>query len=200
MMPTFSREEEMSPVVSQWLDDQGLEVCAEVAGTDIVGFDVATPRIITVELKLGFTRKLFYQARLSGYNAHQAYAAAPSRVTPKVLERAAIYEVGLLRVFSNAVVVIRPAPVRELRPSCLSRMLERLRTHPRNGVGGKPCIKGEGPAKTVARLVREYIVEHPSADWTEIYENVPNHYANMKSMRGTMNNWHGISLTGPKAT
>lgn len=202
----FKAEADLSPVVAEWLRTRGLEVCAEVPGLynsiDLVGVDFDAPLVVAVELKLGFTAKLFQQARHGLYIAHEAWAAAPSLITTRVRVEAERTGVGILQVTPTGVSEIRrPSPVSlapDYRAQRLKKMLHKLKTHPRDGVGGLPCGAGEGPAQRVARLVREYLASHPGADWEEVYNNVPNHYAHKQSLRGTMNNWHGIRLPGDR--
>ena len=54
------------------------------------------------------------------------------------------------------------------------------------GVAGLPTLRGLGPAQDCYRALTAYREAHPKATWVEIYREVPNHYANAKSMASAM--------------
>lgn len=200
-MPNLN-EAALSKPVSAWLESRGLRVFAEVphygSAIDLVGADVERPFIVGVELKTGFTQKLFYQALSAQYAVDESWACAPTKPTKAKVARARQLGIGLLRVQDGRVFIVlepeRTELSRKLKDWHRNKLIKRLATHPEGGVGGMPNLKGEGPAVRVRDAVLEYMAEHPNAGWQEIFNQVPNHYASFRSMAGVMNNRFGVGL------
>jgi hypothetical protein len=103
---------------------------------------------------------------------------------------------GLLRCAQGGVSVILKAPPREIDTHWARRdMLKRLATHPKGHDGGRPCTAGEGPAHNVRALVEAYILANPGHGWSQIFENVPNHYLNAKSLAGVMSRRFRVTIS-----
>lgn len=191
------RECELSKPVSEWLEGRGLEVYAEVplgAGAiDLVGVDYQNNIVVSVEMKTGYTRKVFSQAQLAGTRSNEAWVCAPTKPAQKTLDYAELYGVGILRVYAGRVEIVTECPKRAHYPR-IDSTIRQLKRLPKGGIGGKPCVKGEGPAQSVAQKVRDYIKANCPKTWQEVFENVPNHYAHARSMGGTMSMNHNVSL------
>lgn len=183
------REIELSQPVTNWLERQALTVYAEVPfaySIDLMGVCPERRLIVAVELKVGFTEKVLRQAFFARGHSHEAWACAPTKPSQKTIEQARQYGVGLLRWHAGVMEIVLRAERRVRKHRNYDRLFERFKRLPRGGVGGMPCVVGEGPAQRVAAEVRKFIKEHRPKRWTEVFENVPNHYANAKSMAGVM--------------
>lgn len=203
------REAALFAPVKAELEARGYTVYAEVpwplrpASIDVVALAEGRWPVI-VELKMGFTRRLLEQCSLALLATPYVYAAAPTMPRGSFLAWAEKIGIGVARVFSDGVEVLgkpkigrgrwpHPSRVRNYRsrrvPSYRSRIVKACvesNGYYQSKVGGVPNHKGTGPAQSVWRAVRAYRTEHPAASWRELYEEIPNHYAHMESMRGAM--------------
>ncbi len=192
------REVKLSKPISDWLRNRGFRVYTEVplyaSAVDIVGACLQTSTVVTVELKVSFTRYLLTQAASTRTRSHESWACTFSKPKQATIDRARIYGIGLLRVVDDKVIVVLPAEHNFIRPVSIEKLMSRLKRMAEGGVGGKPNLKGEGPAQDVARAVKAYIKDNNPANWLEVFENVPNHYAHKQSFQGVMNRVFGITL------
>jgi len=78
------RETDLYPVIKSFLERQGYEVKAEIKGCDVVARKNGAP-LLVVELKLGFTLQLIYQAvdRLALTDHVYLAVAKPKRGLPR---------------------------------------------------------------------------------------------------------------------
>lgn len=184
------REAEMSPAVAAWLESLGCDVYTEVPhygrAIDVVGVCWPTERVIAVEMKTSLTHGVIRQASRVQVQTPWAYAAVASKPKASGILRASQLGIGVLQVCGGSCRVLLEPQVGKCKPFAPQKLIDLLRQLPKGGVGGKPCLKGEGPAQDVDRAIAEYRAEHPKATWQEVFENVPNHYAHARSMAGAM--------------
>lgn len=185
------RESELSGPVSEWLRSRGLEVYAEVPyyyrNIDLVGavFE-PKPVIISVELKTSFNKKVIHQACIAQTISHMVYACAFSDPSDDTLTIASKYGVGLLRVVNGKVTVLMDPQPDEPHASHVRRLQDTLSRMPKGGVGGKPCLKGVGPAQTVYAAIKAARELNPKITWKELFATIPNHYVSYRSMQNAM--------------
>lgn len=187
------KESDLSAPVMRWLKGRGYTPYGEVpwgiARTiDIVGLNISERRwpLESVELKLSLTKRVIQQA----YDCAAfgpAWCAVPS--TPRSLELPKRLGIGVLKVGVGVEVLLKPTfkpgfrtldRIEEVRES-----LNRLKPW---RLAGEPNRAGVGPANDVYRLIESYRETHPGADWKELFENIPNHYASYGSMQSAMSN------------
>jgi len=188
-MSDFSKEADMSPMVADWLREQGYTVYAEIPGVccgayayDLVGLKAGQP--VVVEMKLSLTWKVIQQAHLATLDAFATWAAVPTRPRQGNFREAMRAGIGVLRVTREGCEVLHQAPWKE--PYHKDNFARRLVGCTPSDDGGHPNLAGTGPAQSVAKDLREYLKAHPGAKWREIFEAVPNHYAHAKSMSQAM--------------
>ena len=188
-------EADLSKPVSDWLTAMGYTVYAEVplphsaSHIDIVGRK--DKDIICVELKTYLSNKVIHQTFRTSLVTSKVYAAVARKPQPSRLEKAKERGIGVIVIKEGLNIMLEPSntlferhepyePAIPLIHNYLDHMVV-------GGIGGKPNLKGVGPAKECGRRVIEYLKTHPNAKWKEIYQNVPNHYASAVSMYGAMN-------------
>jgi hypothetical protein len=200
-------EASMSEAVSVWLRGMGLRVYAEVpwhySSIDHAG--VSDDRIVLVEMKRCLSRGVMQQACTHQLVTDEVYCVVLSRPAAASLVRAREIGLGVARVFENRVcIVLRPKPRRKkslVMEHYITGFRERIAKLDEGGVGGKPTLKGVGPAQDVYRAVRRYRREHPGVTWRELYAAVPNHYAHPRSMQlsmGKLEQWGRVPPEDPE--
>lgn len=182
------REVNLSAPVSLWLASLGCVVYAEVdAGLsgpiDHVGLR-EDGSVVTVQMKLGLTKKVIYQAMLCQLATLETYAAVQCKPRQSSLDRAEKIGVGVW--FDGAVILSPHARHSDQTYSYRHRVIEACRRLQPGGTGGLPNLKGDGPAQRCAAKVRDYLAANPHASWKEIWRDVPNHYAHHRSMSGAL--------------
>lgn len=181
------REAELYPAVKTWLESQGLKVYPEVVvyyrPIDVLG--VSDREIVGVEMKTSLTKKVLYQATSLCLTCERAYIAVGTK--PRSLEAAKGLGVGILSVLDGKVEVLLESAL-TISPNKYNQesVREKCSKLTGDGVGGLPCLDGKGPAQDCKRRVDEYLKKHPKTPWKELYEKVPNHYANYRSMQGAL--------------
>lgn len=183
-------ESEMSLPVMTWLDGLGYVPYVEVRHrgywVDIVAMRESDEVLIAVEMKTSMTKGVIQQTCVTRHFADYSYLAVLAKPRESSLRACSDRGIGVLRVKDGYARIILDAKKNELRPGNRRRIIQGLRSRPPGGVAGKPTLKGEGPAQDCARRVKRWRSENLGSTWTEIYANVENHYANMKSMRGAL--------------
>ncbi len=172
----------------QWIESRGFTPYGEIPwynrAIDIVG--LSDDEIWAVELKIGLTHKVLYQAHLNQLTAHRSWCAVST--CPRKYEKRLHGGIGLLVVQGGIVEVMVEA---QLKPTVLDeRRVRQIRgtcAHEvPNGPAGLPTMAGIGVAQSVYDSVQCYLAAHPEAKWKELFENVPNHYCHARSMQGAM--------------
>ena len=190
---------DLSKPVSDWLKSMGYMVYTEVplphsaSHIDIVGRK--DKDIICVELKTYLSDKVIKQTFRTSIVTSKVYAAVSRR--PRNVDKARERGIGVLFVEYSTLYlgyIVNPlieppntGQLHEPHESAIARIHTYLDHMVVGGVGGKPNLKGVGPAKECGRRVIEYLKTHPNAKWRDIYKDVPNHYASAVSMYGAMN-------------
>ena len=181
-------EAAMTPAIHQWLRDRGCVPFTEIGlwyqPMDHVGMGICGADTIVVEAKLCLSAHVIHVARLNQLAA-VSYCAVRSRPRRRGLALCAESGIGVLRVAAGrAVEIVRPGLAgRRVRfKNYVARLQWTLERCVSGGLGGVPCLRGEGPAQDCAKALAAYRAEHPGATWRELWEQVPNHYASPASM------------------
>lgn len=184
--PTL-RECELAAPVMEWFRGRGFTAYGEVPwhyrAIDIVGLMESSAE--TVEMKLSLTKQVIYQSNLTLAAADRAWCAIAS-VPRKLESRGWLDNLGVLRVVSGRVDVIREAPYPFRRPGWQSSLRAACENLEPWGEAGMPTMRGVGPAQAVYNQVQRYREQNPGASWDRIYQDVPNHYSHARSMQGAM--------------
>jgi hypothetical protein len=200
-------EASMSAAVSAWLRAEGLRVYAEVPWhfTSIDHAGVSESRIVLVEMKRCLSEGVMQQACTHQLVTDEVYCVVLSRPAASSVSRAREIGLGVARVYEDRVCIMLPPKPRKGKSLIMRHYVERFRARvaklDEGGVGGKPTLKGEGPAQDVYRAVRRYRREHPGVTWKELYQAVPNHYAHARSMQlsmGKLEQWGRVPPEDPE--
>ena len=182
-------ESKLFAPVKAWLTAQGFVVFAEAWGHDIVA--IRGDEIVTVELKMSFSRRLWQQCGSASPMSDRVYAASPTvcRKPPECYR-----DIGILRVTDETVVIVREPVGKPWKPMH-DRAVQALRNRvpDETVVGGVPVLAGEGPRQRCRKRCAEYVRAHPKATWKDLYEHVDNHYAHHRSMAGALGGSHAMN-------
>jgi hypothetical protein len=187
-------ESDLSKPVSDWLTSMGYTVYVEVpmphsaSHIDIVGRK--DHETICVELKSSLSKGVIHQAFRCQLLTFKVYAVVAR--TPRNLDRAKERGIGVILVKEGLNILLEPTVTKysdTLHEPSIARLHNYLDHMEPGGIGGKPNLKGVGPAKDCGRRVTEYLTANPNAKWKDIYANVSNHYASANSMRSAMDRW-----------
>lgn len=179
----------MAAPVAAWLERDGLTVYAEVPlmyrAVDMMG--IGSKRIVMVELKTSLTMAVRRQAGILQLVTPEVYCGVGTNPNKSSIDGCRKQGLGILSIAGDSVRVVldpqkRIDPVQPYIDRCLEYAAQAVPGHD----AGRPNIKDEGPAQDVERRIRIYEKKNPGATWKELFENIPNHYANCKSMQGAM--------------
>lgn len=187
------KESDLFPPLKKWLNAKGFKVYAEVAIPFIGGaVDVVADREdmqCAYELKLCFSGKVIEQAQLNQRNFKYSYIVVPVKIN---IEDDENEKVGWCYRFGIGIIQIRDNVVKEILPAKLSEMLHPeskridFKGIPEAETAGLKTRKGIGPAIMCLERIKEYVRRNPATNWFDIYENVHNHYANVRSLKNNM--------------
>lgn len=181
------RESDLSSPVCSWLSTRGYTAYCEVPvqGTCVDVVAQKGDEIVAVELKISLSSKVIRQALLARNFADQAWCAVFTK--PRSLAIPNKLGIGVLRIINGkAHVLLEPEPQKPFG-GLHSEMMRTLAMCEPGGVGGLSNTINDGPAQQVARLVAP--LRKRNIGWREIYDQIPNHYANWRSMRSVMNGY-----------
>ena len=184
------RESDLAKPIANWLRSKGYVVYSEVPYwdrcVDMVGLN--NQEICIVELKLRYSKKGVLQAMKTQSATSDVYLAVGKMPTQKSVGICDKYGIGLLVVSNNIItVVLSPRRVKDTWEVMSKHLIENC-TEPSDDAG-IACMSGCGPAQAVYQMVESYVKNHPKARWKEIYENIPNHYSNHKSLACAMSGY-----------
>lgn len=201
---TIPKEETLSRPVSRWLCSQGMVVYVEVpvhgaGGVDLIGRRAHDDRLVAVELKRALSTAAIYQARRAQSYVHETYVAVLARPTSfQNIAVAARTGVGVLWWDGTRIHLVIAAVDRFSRASWFSNyhrsVCDRVSHMRPGGVGGRPCLKGRGPAKDVQKRIQKYMRKNPDVTAQDLFENVHHHYKTAKSLHGVLRRRFGILL------
>jgi hypothetical protein len=185
-------ESDLSQPVSDWMKAQGFTPYAEVSlpwranAVDLIGR--RGDELVAVELKRSLTSYVMHQAYRCNSFTPLCYAAVGTKPKAAGLERCRKLGIGLLCVAEGrADVAVEPDyPFDAPNEGYVRRVHAMLDRMTPGGLGGVPCMKGTGPAQECYERVRAYRADNPRARWREVFEAVPNHYLDYKSLCGAM--------------
>lgn len=185
-------ETAMSAIATAYLKERGYRVFAEVVffggSIDLVAIrpDLRFP--VVIELKKSLTNHLIRQAYPKKVFTPFVWVVVGTR--PRNVERVTRFGVGVATVQDFTVQVIaKPRFDRwhhDGRPSKL-----KYETGVEDGEGG---IQSPAPAQVVIGRIRAYLCKNPRTTWADLFENVPNHYASVRSMYGALNAEIGVYM------
>lgn len=183
------KESDLSGPVCDWCRSLGYVVYCEIPihGTCVDIVATRGDEIIAIELKTSLSRDVLSQAMRAQIFANQVWCGVPTR--PRSLVIPQKRGIGIVRVVDGLVQVISHASENRkyLFGGSRREIMRVLATRQPGGVGGLPTSINDGPAQQVARLVAPLRVQ--GLRWKEIYDRVPNHYANWQSMQSVMNGY-----------
>jgi len=187
--------------MKEWFVKQGYQVRPEFAiyHRNFDAIAVKDNIVIAIEMKMTLSKILYLQIRDGCGFADFSYAvvATKPRKTADMFKQLIYEGIGVLSVKNNKVEEVL-APVKNEKFNEVNPFLDPYhqkavkyveRTEDR-GIGGKPQLKGEGPARYVWELIQEYRLKHPKATWEELYKEIPNHYCSYRSMQSAMSMLH----------
>ena len=181
------KETDLAKPVAEWLRGQGCTVYSEVPWMfrciDMVG--LKDPEIIIVELKTSLTHQVKLQAYPEQLITNSVYVAVGTNPKRSSIESCKKLKLGVLSVKKTVKVLLKPSS-NLASDSYRARMIEGLSRLSPSDDAGKACQRGCGPAQYCQKMVARYKKENPSATWKEIYDNVPNHYCNARSLASAM--------------
>jgi len=183
-MPRQLREYKLSDPVREYFEKQGYAVYTEIpiAGSKI---DLVARKgnfLIGIELKTSLTRQLIHQCIRHQCNCDIFYAAVPVNPISKNIDICKKYSIGIIRISDETEIIVEANQRFKPLDWKHKRMLNFCDTILPGGLGGLPTQKGRGPRIECAKRVKEYIMEHPTTKWKELFNNVHNHYSDYKSM------------------
>jgi hypothetical protein len=192
------RESQMSPLICQWLNGLGFKDYCEVpmpcsnSRIDHVGINWETKDVVCVEMKTNGTRNVFYQAYTRQLITKETYIAIRSNPKSSTVAKARADGIGLLRVTDKVEIIVAPNKTSPRSERYHGLIIDHCQTIESGGIGGLPQLKGDGPAIRVAAAIRKYREMNPTANWKQIFSDVPNHYAHFRSLQGAMR-WHNTN-------
>ena len=195
------KENKLAEPVAKWLKAKGYTVYCEVSPPLATGYfvDIVGVRgkfIIAIELKMSLTRNVICQANRHHLFAHKTYVAVASKPRKTSIERCKSgINLGVLQVLNGTVTEHHIPKLEKPFDEYTTELIRRLTiTIPGYSEAGKPTLPETGANKAVYELIREYLQIHPSANWKELYREVPNHYASVGSMQTSMRIRQGFRL------
>lgn len=169
------------------LRSEGYKVACEIP----VGFggrncDAAATKdgkTLILEAKVSFTHGLRCQLNSAESSADFIVGAVAKMPSAKSLEWARMRGYGVWIWSGTEIVeVIAPQQSNHIFAPYREKLIRRIDVFSDGVTGGKPNMKGVGPAQECQRAVDEYRSRFPAATWAQIYANVPSHYDNAKNM------------------
>lgn len=188
------REHELAKPVEKALIKQGYTVYSEICPyahgrlVDIVG--LKGDEIIAVELKMSLNKKLFEQGIWNKSSFHKSYICVKSHPQLPTIEKCKKHGIGVMVVRNNTMIVLHKAETFNTLMGYEETIKQIKKSPPGILDAGKPTAKGEGSGKYILNLIKEYILEHPKADWDELYNEIDNHYSSANSMRSALYTWN----------
>lgn len=190
------REMELYQPMKEWFIKQGYQVRPEywLYNHCFDAIAVKENIVIAIDMKMTLSKKLYLQIRKGHTFADFSYSvvATKPRRNADMFKQMVHEGIGILSIRNNKVYKILESIKSEEFKNYSGfhdyhrDAIEYVRRTKDEGVGGKPILKGTGPAQYVWKLIQGYRLKHPKATWKELYKNVPNHYCNYRSMQSAM--------------
>ena len=177
------REIELYEPVKKLFERYGYQVKAEIpfynSPIDLIAYSGNC--IISVELKMSLTKHLIHKVFLNQLFSDFSYAAIPTK--PRNIDKCIKSGLGIIRVKDGKAEILLDASFK-IKPLShyKKNILAWCDVRDPEMIGGKPMLKGEGPAQDCYKRVLEYMAKYPTAKWKQIFENVDNHYCSRNSM------------------
>jgi hypothetical protein len=141
--------------------------------------------LMLIEAKTSFTIGLRRQLNGLPFYAHFALGVVGSKPRGDGAEWCAKWGIGLWMIRGMEITELVPM-VRQAAPNL--SLVDRILHMPDGIGGGRPNLKGIGPAQETQAEIDKYRAAHPGATWKELYEKIPNHYVSAASMASAMRN------------
>lgn len=204
------RESDLFVPIKNYFKEQGYTVFAEVAcmgrGVDVVA--VKGNEHIAIELKMQFSSDVAWQARQAILHFDKSYVAFPVKEArffhqPDYYfkQREAVQRrydnllsqgIGMLQVLPSGF-VYEEVEAKQQQPYRKLDLQHYIESD--DDLGGVPYQKGVSEGYHELESIKKYVIDHPKANWREIYENVSNHYSSHTSLSGSMSQWRGFYLS-----
>ena len=181
------REIELYEPVKRLFEKYGYEVKAEIpfynSPIDLVAYSGNC--IISVELKMSLTKQLIHKSLLNQLFSDFSYAAIPTK--PRNIDKCIKSGLGIICVKNGKAEILLDASFK-IKPlfHYKKNILAWCDIRDPEMIGGRPNLKGEGPAQDCYKRVLEYMEKYPTAKWKQIFENVDNHYCSHSSMQNAL--------------
>jgi hypothetical protein len=183
----------MTKSILSWCKAQGYEPYTEVpayigsfALVDIVAINRGNEDVLVIEMKTSLSSSLLDQLRYASIIG-TPWAAVLSTPRTSSLDKCKELGAGALRVVGNDVVeILKPRNARNPWAPAKQRLLDVLDVMDPGGIAGLPTLKGSGPAQLLAPSVEKFFQENENTTWEDAFAQVENHYANPRSMAGSI--------------
>lgn len=186
------KESDLYLPMKQWFVKQGYQVRPEIP-MFFRSFDAVATKdniVIAIEMKLSLTKTLYHQIIHGHSFADYSYVmiATKPNEESEALSRCLGQGIGVLSYKDQVLLQLYPAKRNEKYAAIYhQRAIDLVKViEDSDAIGGKPNLKGVGPAQTVKRLINSYLKKTPGATWKALYRDIPNHYSSYRSMQGAM--------------
>ena len=186
------KEKELYPPLKEWLNKQGYKAYTEVLNMDVVA--KRDNEFIGFELKMACSKTVIHQAYRTMTLCGRAYIVTPVKPRIGSIDECKKRGIGIMRI-TDSIDILLKAESWEHRLIYYYFKIGDFEKMEEGQISGTPNMKGEGIAQGVLKDIQEYLKINPKATWKEIYNNVPNHYSNYKSLSNSMRSWQGFTLT-----
>lgn len=181
------REVKLYNPIKELFEKYGYEVKAEIpffnSPIDLIAY--SGNYIISVELKMSLTKGLIHKAFLNQLFSDFSYIAIPTN--PRNIDKCIKSGLGIIRVKDGKAEILLDASFK-IKPLShyKKNILAWCDIRDPEMIGGKPMLKGEGPAQDCYKRVLKYKENNPVAKWKNIFDNVDNHYCSHSSMQNAL--------------
>jgi hypothetical protein len=185
------KERELYPPLKEWLNGQGYKAYTEILNMDVVA--KKDNEFIGFELKMSCSKTVIHQAYRTMTLCGKAYIVTP--VIPRInsFDECKKRGIGIMRITDNIDILLE-AGQWEHRLIYYYFKIGDFEQMQEGQISGTPNMKGEGPAQCLLKEIQKYLELNPKAGWEQIYNNVPNHYSNYRSLANSMRSWQGFTL------
>lgn len=136
--------------------------------------------IVAIEMKMSLTKKVIDQAYTHNIFADYTYIVVPTN--PRSTEECIKRSIGIIQVKNDkASIIVKAKKINKFYANYRKIFIKRC-LQSNIEIAGLPVLKGQGPRIECRKRIKEYLKINPKATWKQIYNNIPNHYSNYKSM------------------
>lgn len=193
-------EEKLFQPLKDYFNALGYKVYCEVPffGRSIDFVAIKGEEQIAVEMKVGLNQDVIRQSYSNIHWWTRSYAAIGTKPMQRGLDTCEKNGIGVLRVTAEGVLVLLEGKVNENPIQTAWKQRPDFSKWEEGNESGRPQMKGEGATYAVIDNIKDYLKDHPNADWKEIAANVQHHYSSASSMSSSLSSWRGFSLMEAK--